>query len=85
MKSLLVQLAAGVFGGLIVLAVHVYFNSNLDKYEKINSAKFEFKGDDPQWYDQPTYQVSFVLTILLLIAITIFWTWKWGVLLNGFR
>lgn len=76
MKSLLIQLAAGVFGGLIVLAVHIYFNSNRDKYKKIDSAEFDYEGENPQWYDVPTYQVSFVLTILLLIAITIFWAWK---------
>lgn len=72
MGDFLVELLEGVFAGLIVLASYIYFNSNLDSKKIIK--EFD-KEDAPSeyWYDKPSYTVSFVFTIALLVVIVIFY------------
>ena len=73
---MLVQLLGGVFGGLVVLASYIYFNSDLDNKKKIREFDNEEAGSD-EWYDRPTYTVSYVFTIVLLVAIVIFYDLRW--------
>lgn len=76
MGDFLTQLLGGIFAGLIVLVSYVYFNSDLDKHKFIK----EFDNEDAKsdfWYDKPTYAVSYTFTIMLLIAIVVFYELRW--------
>lgn len=70
------QILEGIFGGLIVVASYIYFNSDLDSKKKIKEFDTEDAGSD-EWYDKPTYTVSYVFTIVLLVAIVIFYDLRW--------
>lgn len=70
------ELLGGVFAALIVLVSYIYFNSDLDTTKKIEEFDTEDAGSD-EWYDRPTYTVSYVLTIVILVTIVIFYDLRW--------
>lgn len=76
MLRILMELVGGIFAALIVLASYIYFNSDLDTTKKIEEFDTEDAGSD-EWYDRPTYTVSYVLTIVILVAIVIFYDFRW--------
>lgn len=72
------QILEGIFGGLLVLSSYIYFNSDLDNKKKIK--EFDVDGEEglsDEWYDKPTYTVSYVITIVILVAIVIFYELRW--------